>query len=39
MHQLGAISQKRGLTVEDHLIDLGRFLPKFAARLLDELES
>jgi predicted nucleic acid-binding protein len=39
MHQLGAISQKRGLTVEDHLIDLGRFLPKFAALLLDELES
>ncbi len=39
MHQLGAISQKRGFTVEDHLIDLGRFLPNFAARLLDELES
>lgn len=39
MHQLGAISQKRGLTVEDHLIDLGKFLPEFAAHLLDELES
>lgn len=39
MHQLGAISQKRGMTVEDHLIDLGKFLPQFASRLLDELES
>jgi predicted nucleic acid-binding protein len=39
MHQLGAISQKRGMLVEDHLIDLGRFLPSFASRLLDELES
>jgi predicted nucleic acid-binding protein len=39
MHQLGAIAQKRGLTVEDHLIDLGKFLPKFAARLFEELET
>lgn len=39
MHQLGAISQKRGMLVEDHLIDRGRFLPSFASRLLDELES
>jgi predicted nucleic acid-binding protein len=39
MNQLGAISQKRGMLVEDHLIDLGRFLPSFASRLLDELES
>jgi hypothetical protein len=39
MHQLGAISQKRGMLVEDHLIDLGRFLSSFASRLLDELES
>ncbi|MCB1228250.1 MAG: PIN domain-containing protein [Verrucomicrobiales bacterium] len=39
MHQLGAISQKRGMTVEDHLIDLGKFLPKFASRLLDDLET
>jgi predicted nucleic acid-binding protein len=39
MHQLGAISQKRGMAVEDHLIDLGRFLPAFASQLLEELES
>lgn len=39
MHQLGGIAQKRGLTVEDHLIDLGKFLPKFSSRLLEELES
>ena len=39
MNQLDAISQKRGMLVEDHLIDLGRFLPSFASRLLDELES
>jgi predicted nucleic acid-binding protein len=39
MNQLDAISQKRGMLVEDHLIDLGRFLPSFASRILDELES
>lgn len=39
MHQLGAISQKRDCTLEDHLIDLGRFLPVFSSRLLDELNS
>lgn len=39
MHQLGSISQKRGLSVEDHLIDLGRFLPAFASRILEALES
>ncbi len=39
MHQLGGIAQKRGCTLEDHLIDLGRFVPEFSARLLDELNS
>lgn len=39
MHQLGAIAQKRNCTIEDHLIDLGRFLPVFSSRLLDELNS
>jgi len=39
MHQLGGIAEKRRCTLEDHLIDLGRFLPEFSARLLDELES
>lgn len=39
MHQLGAVSQKRGLALEDHLIDLGKFLPRFASRLLEELET
>ena len=39
MHQLGAIAQKRAMTLEDHLIDLGRFLPKFATRLLEALGS
>jgi predicted nucleic acid-binding protein len=39
MRQLGAISQKRGLPVEAHLIQLGRFLPMFASRLLDDMES
>lgn len=39
MHQLGGIAEKRGCTLEDHLIDLGKFLPQFSARLLDELES
>lgn len=39
MHQLGGIAQKRGCTLEDHLIDLGRFVPEFSSRLLDELNS
>ena len=39
MHQLGGIAQKRGCTLEDHLIDLGRFVPAFSSRLLDELQS
>lgn len=39
MHHLGAIAQKRRVTVEDHLIELGKFLPKFASRLLEELEG
>ena len=39
VHQLGAVAQKRGFTLEDHLIDLGRFLPEFSSRLLDELNS
>lgn len=39
MHQLGGIAQKRGCPLEDHLIDLGRFVPEFSSRLLDELSS
>jgi predicted nucleic acid-binding protein len=39
MSQLGAIAQKRGCSLEDHLIDLGRFVPDFSARLLDDLNS
>lgn len=39
VHQLGAVAQKRSMTLEDHLIDLGKFLPKFASRLLEELET
>lgn len=37
--QLGGIAQKRGCSVEDHLIDLGRFLPEFASRVMDELNA
>jgi predicted nucleic acid-binding protein len=36
---LGGIAEKRKLPLEDHLIDLGRFVPRFSARLLDELNS
>ena len=39
MQQLGGIAQKRGCTLEDHLIDLGRFMPAFSSHLLDELNS
>lgn len=37
IRQLGAIAQKRRRPLEDQLIDLGRFLPAFSARLLDEI--
>lgn len=39
MHQLGAVAQKRSMALEDHLIELGRFLPRFASRLIEELET
>lgn len=39
MHHLGIIAGKRGRSLEDHLIDLGRFVPTFSAKVLDELES
>ena len=39
MQQLGGIAQKRRCSLEDHLIDLGRFLPEFSSRVLDELNS
>ena len=39
MHQRGGIAQKRGCSLEDHLIDLERLTPEFSSRLLDELNS
>lgn len=39
MHHLGGIAQKRGCALEDHLIELGRFLPEFSSRILDDLNS
>lgn len=39
VQQLGEIAEKRGCTLADHLIDLGRFLPTFSARLLDDLNA
>ncbi len=39
MRHLGGIASKRGCTLEDHLIDLGRFLPAFSAKVLEELEA
>mgnify|MGYP001082867393 CR=1 FL=1 len=39
MQHLGAIAEKRKCSLEDHLIDLGKFLPAFSARLLEELDS
>jgi len=39
MRHLGSIASKRGCTLEDHLIDLGRFLPAFSAKVLEELEA
>ncbi len=39
MQQMGGIAQKRGNTMEDYLIDLGRFVPAFSSRVLDELNA
>ena len=39
MHQLGVIAGKRSCSLEDHLIDIGRFVPAFTAKVLEELES
>ncbi len=39
MHQLGIIAGKRGCSLEDHLIDIGRFVPAFSAKVMEELES
>ena len=38
MQHLGAIAGKRGCSLEDHLIDLGRFVPAFSTVVLDELD-
>lgn len=39
MQVLGAIAGRRRCSLEDHLIDLGRFLPTFSSRVLDELPT
>lgn len=39
MQHLGAIAAKRRCSLEDHPIDLGRFVPKFSSKLLDDLNS
>ena len=39
MHHLGIGAGKRGRSLEDHLIDIGRFVPAFSANVLEELES
>lgn len=39
MQHLGVIAGKRGCTLEDHLIDLGRFVPAFSAAVLDEMDA
>lgn len=38
MHHLGSIAGKRGCSLEDHLIDIGRFVPAFSAKVLEVLE-
>ncbi len=39
LHKLEEIAHKRGCPLEDHLIGLGQFLPAFARRVLDSLDS
>jgi hypothetical protein len=39
MQILGGIVSRRRCSIEDHLIDLGRFIPKFATRILDEIST
>ncbi|MDX2109996.1 MAG: PIN domain-containing protein [Verrucomicrobiota bacterium] len=37
VRKIEAIARKRGIEAEDHLIQLGRFVPSFSQRLLDDM--
>lgn len=39
LHKLEAIARKRGVSLGDHLIDLGRFLPVFARRVWEDVDE
>jgi predicted nucleic acid-binding protein len=39
LHKLEGAAQKRACSLEDHLIDLGIFLPAFAQRLLEAISA
>ena len=39
LHKLEEIARKRGCPLEDHLIDLGQFLPAFSSRVLESLDT
>jgi hypothetical protein len=39
LHKLEQIAHKRGCALEDHLIALGQFLPAFASRVLESLDT
>ena len=39
LHKLEEISRERDTSLENHLIDLGRFLPDFAQRIIESIEE
>lgn len=39
LHKLEAMARKRGVSLGDHLIDLGQFLPMFARRIWEDVSE
>lgn len=39
LHKLEQIAHRHGYALEDHLINLGQFLPSFASRVLESLDN
>lgn len=39
LHKLEAIARKRGVSLGDHLIDLGQFLPSFAQKVWEDVNE
>lgn len=39
LHKLEAVARKRDCSLEDHLIELGRFVPAFSQRILEDINE